>query len=69
MPKITMSIRTEPELKAKLEFMIKGSGLSLADAIKTALFQYVETYEKENGKIPPDIVEKRAIEILKGRKL
>ena len=63
-----MSIRTEPELKAKLEFMIKGSGLSLADAIKIALFQYVEKYEKENGKFPQDEIDHRAAEILKGRK-
>jgi predicted transcriptional regulator len=69
MPKITMSIRTEPELKAKLEYMIKGSEFSLADAIKTALFQYIEKYEKENGKIPQNIVESRTAEILKGRKL
>lgn len=68
MPKITMSIRTEPELKAKLEYMTKGSGFSLSDTIKAALFQYVEDWEKKNGKIPPHIVEARAAELLKGRK-
>lgn len=65
MPKITMSIRTEPELKAKLEYIVKGSGMSISDAIKTALFQYCNQYEQENGKIPKDYITSRAAEIIK----
>ncbi len=63
MPKITMSIRTEPELKAKLEYIIRGSGMSLADCIKRALFQFIESWERENGKIPADYTEQRAAEL------
>lgn len=68
MPKITMSIRTEPELKAKLEYIIHGSGMSLADAIKAALFQFCEKYEQERGEIPQDYISRRAAEISEGRK-
>ena len=64
MPKITMSIRTEPELKAKLEYIIRGSGMSLSDVIKAALFQYCDTYEKEKGEIPMDYITNRTAEIL-----
>ena len=67
MAKITMSIRTEPELKAKLEYIIKGSGMSLSDVIKTALFEYCYRYEQEKGDIPMDYIERRTAEILKGR--
>ncbi len=67
MPKITMSIRTEPELKAKLEYIIQGSGMSLADCIKRALFQFIEKWERENGKIPSDYTEQRAAALMKER--
>ncbi len=67
MPKITMSIRTEPELRAKLEYIIQGSGMSLADSIKQALFQFIEKWERENGKIPADYIEQRAAEIINER--
>ena len=63
-----MSIRTEPELKAKLEYIIQGSGMSLADAIKAALFQFCEKYEQERGEIPQDYISRRAAEIMEGRK-
>ena len=65
MTKITMSIRTEPELKAKLEHITKGSGMSLSDAIKLALFRYVDDYEKERGRIPQEEIDPRAAELLK----
>lgn len=68
MAKITMSIRTEPELKAKLEYIIKGSGMSLSDVIKTALFRYCYQYEKEKGEIPQDYIDSRTAEILGRRK-
>lgn len=62
--KITMSIKTEPELKAKLEYIIKGSGMSLSDVIKTALFQYCDRYEMAKGEIPRDYIDNRAAEII-----
>ena len=67
MAKITMSIKTEPELRAKLEYIIKGTGMSLSDAIKAALFQFCDIYEREKGEIPMDYIESRAAD-LEGRK-
>lgn len=63
-----MSIRTEAELKAKLEYIIKGSGMSLSDAIKTALFEYCDRYENKNGKIPTDFITSRTADIIKAIK-
>lgn len=68
MATITMSIRTEPEMKAKLEYIKKNSGLSLSDTIKAALYNYCNQYEQEKGEIPIDYIEERAAQLLKGRK-
>lgn len=67
MSKITMSIRTEPELRAKLEYIIQGQGMSLADVIKTALFDLCRNYEQSRGEIPRDWIESRTKEILTQR--
>ena len=68
MARIAMSVKTEPELKAKLEYIIKGTGMSLSDAIKTALFEFCDRYEQKNGQIPQDYIESRAADIMEGRK-
>ena len=68
MARIAMSVKTEPELKAKLEYIIKGTGMSLSDVIKTAIFQYCDRYEQEKGEIPQDYIESRAAAIMEGRK-
>lgn len=63
MAKITMSIKAEAELKARLEYTIKNTGMSLSDAIKAALFEYCDRWEKDRGKIPQDYIAKRAMEL------
>ena len=63
MAKITISARVEPELKAKLEYISKGSGFSLADHIKAALALYINGFEKNHGNIPQKEVDRRAKEI------
>ena len=68
MARIAMSVKAEPELKAKLEYIIKGTGMSLSDVIKAALFQYCDRYEQEKGKIPQDYIESRAAALIEGRK-
>ncbi len=68
MARIAMSVKTEPELKAKLEYIIKGTGMSLSDAIKAALFEFCDRYEQEKGEIPQDYIESRAAAIMEGRK-
>ena len=68
MARIAMSVKTEPQLKAKLEYIIKGTGMSLSDVIKTAIFQYCDRYEQEKGEIPQDYIESRAAAIMEGRK-
>ena len=66
MAKITISARVEPELKAKLEYIAKGSGFSLADHIKNALAQYIERFESEKEDIPQSVVDRRAEAIREG---
>ena len=39
--------------------------MSLSDAIKLALFRYVDDYEKERGRIPQEEIDRRAAELLK----
>ena len=68
MARIAMSVKAEPELKAKLEYIVKGTGMSLSDVIKTAIFQYCDRYEQEKGEIPQDYIESRAAAIMEGRK-
>lgn len=68
MEKTTISTRVEPELKAMLEYIARGSGFSLADHIKAALGSYIRTWQQENGAIPQEFITRRAAEIRSGKK-
>lgn len=52
-----LGIRVENELHAKLKYLAKGEGRSLNGQIIYLLRQYVNEYEKINGKI--EIIENK----------
>lgn len=49
--KVPVNAKIETEMKAKLEIIAKNSSLSYADVVRMALFEYIQKYEKANGKI------------------
>lgn len=53
MAKINIGVKIEEDMKGKYELIAEKEGMSYADLVRIALFEYVKKYERENGKITP----------------
>ena len=54
MAKVLLAVKVEAEMKAKVELMAQKSSLSSPDIVKTALLEFIQKFEKANGKIKPE---------------
>jgi predicted transcriptional regulator len=54
MAKVLMAVKVEADMKAKVELIAQKSSLSSPDIIKMALLEFIQKFEKANGRIKPE---------------
>lgn len=62
MPKINLTIRVEPELRARLDYVAERIGANEAEAVRVALIDYIARWEAANERIPKEDTDHRAAE-------
>ena len=62
--KVNINIRAEATLRARVELVGKEMGLSMADAARLALTQFVGAWERDNKPLPQEAIKRKAQDIL-----
>lgn len=64
MSKINLTIRVEPRLRARLDYVAARIGSSTPEVSRIALIEYVANWEAANRTIPEDDLDRRVKDIL-----
>lgn len=51
MAKTLISVKVEPEMRAKIDIIAQYNSISYADAVRMALVDYIQKHERQHGRI------------------
>ena len=59
MSKINLTIRVEPRLRARLDYVAERIGANEADTVRIAIIDYIRRWESDNKPIPKEDTDRR----------